>query len=178
MVKTAVEAFGRIDIVINNAGWADVSKFDQTSDAQLWNMLKVHVGGSWNVTQAAWPHFKKQKYGRIIMTTSTLMLGGVGQAIYGAAKLALVGLVKSIALEGKDDNILINSLAPSAYTPGVAATVQNEQVKAVVEKYMPPSEVAPMVLWLVHDDNRTTGEAFGAAGRLLSRIFVAQTDGF
>ncbi|KAL5610424.1 hypothetical protein FOBRF1_006541 [Fusarium oxysporum] len=178
LVKAAIDNFGRIDIVINNAGGTTPSDFETTSDSQLWDMVGVHLGGSWNVTQAAWPHMKKQNYGRIIMIASSLMFGSTQQCTYGAAKMSLVGLVKSLALEGKPHNILVNCVAPIGFTPGVAAFIPDEQTHAFMEKYAPAKEVAPTVSWLVHEDSQANGETIGAAGRLVTRIFFAETSGF
>ncbi|RSL61499.1 hypothetical protein CEP51_013619 [Fusarium floridanum] len=149
IVKAAIDNFGRIDIVINNADGADGGDFDQTSDDKLWNMLGIHVGGSWNVTQAAWPQMKSQKFGRVIMIASPVMFGSAQQSTYGAAKLALMGLAKSIAIEGKEHNILVNTVAPMAYTPGSAAFVTDDQTKAFMEAGMPARDVAQTVAWLV-----------------------------
>ena len=178
LVEAAILKFGRIDIIINNAGTAQGSDFDSTPDSQLWDMLGVHVGGSWNVTQAAWPYMKSQHFGRVIMITSPLIFGGAQQSAYGAAKIALVGLAKSIAIEGKQHNIAINTVAPMGYTPGSAVASQDEQVQNIMKAYMPADSVAPTVAWLVHEDCKVTGEAFAAVNRLVTRIFLAETKGF
>jgi NAD(P)-dependent dehydrogenase (short-subunit alcohol dehydrogenase family) len=178
MVEAAVKTFGRIDIVINNAGNGDTSYFEDVSSSKLWDMLGVHVGGSWNVTQAAWPHMKKQKYGRVIMTTSLMMVGLETQSVYGTAKMALVGLTKAIALDGKEHNIHVNSVAPSGYTPLAERALQNEQLLDLMRRFMPAAEVAPAVLWLVHEGCEVNGESFTAQGRLVARLFLAETLGF
>ncbi|EKG19940.1 Short-chain dehydrogenase/reductase SDR [Macrophomina phaseolina MS6] len=141
-------------------------------------MLGVHVGGSWNVTQAAWPHMKKQKFGRVIMTTSLMMIGMETQSTYGTAKMALVGLTRAIAHEGKEHNIHVNSLAPSGYTPLAERALQNEQILSIMKRFMPAAEVAPPVLWLVHEDCAVNGESFTAQGRRVGRLFIAETPGF
>lgn len=178
MVQAAVDSFGRIDIVINNAGITNTTFFEDLSAPDFWNMLDVHIGGSWNVTQAAWPYMKKQRYGRVIMTTSLMMLGMETQSAYGTAKMGLLGLTKAIALEGIEHNIHVNSLAPSGYTPLAERTLQNEQVLNEMKKFMPAAEVAPTVLWLAHEDCMVNGESFTAQGRLVSRLFLAETPGF
>ncbi|PKX89466.1 NAD(P)-binding protein [Aspergillus novofumigatus IBT 16806] len=178
LVKTAVDNFGRIDIVINNAGSAHGSDFDRISDSQLWDMLGVHLGGSWNVTQAAWPYMKSQKFGRVVLITSPIMFGSAQQSAYGAAKLGVLGLAKCIAIEGKEHNIFVNTVAPMAFTPGSATTVQDEGTRNFMMEHMPAHEVAPTVAWLVHEDSKVNGEAVAAAGRLVTRIFLAETKGF
>lgn len=178
LVKAAVDAFGNVDIVINNAGISIPSAFESASSSQLWDTVGVSLGGSWNVTQAAWPHFKDQQYGRVVMITSHIMLGAAQAAAYAAAKLALVGLTRSIAIEGKPHNILVNSVAPIGLTPDATKQVQDEQTISFMNKYAPSKDVAPTVAWLVHEDNKVTGEAFGAVGKLVTRIFLAETKGF
>lgn len=178
LVQTALDKFQRIDIVINNAGGASGSDFDQTSDSQLWDMLGVHLGGSWNVTQAAWPYMKNQKFGRIIMVTSPIMFGSAQQSTYGAAKLGLMGLAKSIAIEGKEHNIFVNTVAPMGFTPGSAANVHDEQTQKFMKEHMPACDVGPTVAWLVHEDSEVNGESVAAVGRLVTRIFLAETKGF
>ncbi|KAF4456939.1 Peroxisomal multifunctional enzyme type 2 [Fusarium austroafricanum] len=178
LVQAAVDAFGRIDIVINNAGYGNPALFEDTSEKSLWDMFHVHVGGSWNVTQAAWPHMKKQKYGRIIMITSALMLGSATTTTYSAAKLALVGLAKSLAIEGKAHGILVNTVATSGYSPGAAKVIQSDQIMEAMKAFMPAEDIAPGVLWLVHEDFQATGQSFSVAGRLMTEIFLAETQGF
>ncbi|KAM0326624.1 hypothetical protein ACHAQA_006493 [Verticillium albo-atrum] len=178
LVQTAIESFGRIDIVINNAGYGNPTLFEDISEASLWDIFHVHVGGSWNVTQAAWPHMKKQKYGRVVMITSGMMFGGATSTSYSAAKLALVGFAKSLALEGKEHGILVNTVATYGYSPGAAKAIQNDQVLDAMKAYMPAADIAPGVLWLAHKDFEATGQSFGVAGRLMTEIFLAETHGF
>lgn len=178
LVKTAVDKFERIDIIINNAGGANGSDFDRISDSQLWDMLGVHLGGSWNVTQAAWPYMKSQKFGRVVLITSPVMFGSGQQSSYGAAKLGLLGLAKCLAIEGKEHNIFVNTVAPMGFTPGAAASGQNEQTQNFMKDYMPARDVAPTVAWLVHEDSKVNGEAVAAVSRLVTRIFLAETKGF
>lgn len=178
LVKATVNAFGRVDIVVNNAGISIPSAFESASSSQLWDTVGVSLGGAWNVTQAAWPHFKEQRYGRVVMITSPIMLGAAQQAAYAAAKLALVGLTRSIAIEGEPHNTLVNSVAPVGLTPGTTKQVQDEQTISFMDRYTPSRDVAPTVAWLVHEDNKVTGEAFGAVGKLVTRIFLAETKGF
>ncbi|KAM5347670.1 hypothetical protein ACJ41O_007494 [Fusarium nematophilum] len=178
LVKAAIDTFGRVDIVINNAGFAAPSAFESTTNKQLLDVLNVNFVGSWNVTRATWPHFKEQEYGRVVMITSPVMVGAAQQASYGASKLALFGLAKSIAIEGAPHNILVNSVAPVGLTPGTKGHIQDKQTISFMDKYMPSSHVAPTVAWLVHEDNKVTGDAFGAVGKLVTRIFLAETKGF
>lgn len=140
-------------------------------------MLGLHVGGAFNVTQAAWPYMREQKYGRVVMITSHTMFGIAEQSIYVAAKLALVGLAKSIALEGKKHNIFVNAIATSGFTSTAAKANIGEEMQSLMKRYLPPADAAPVVAWLVHEDSKANGEVFGVQGRLATRIFLAETVG-
>ncbi|KAF9873015.1 hypothetical protein CkaCkLH20_09525 [Colletotrichum karsti] len=178
LVKTAIDTFGRIDILINNAGTYHLQPFEETTSASLRDMYSLHVEGSYNVTRAAWPHMKNQKYGRIVMITSHTMFGMFGTGFYAGAKLALVGLAKAIAIEGEPHNILVNSIATTAFTDTVEQHLPDENMAAFMKANLPSSEPARAVVWLAHEDLKSTGEIFGAQGRIVSRIFIAETQGY
>lgn len=115
IIQTAVKSFGRVDILVNNAGILRDRSFAKISEQDMRLILDVHLWGSFKTTQAAWPIFKKQNYGRIIMTTSNSgIYGNFGQSNYSAAKLALVGLMNSLAIEGERNNIFCNCITPTA----------------------------------------------------------------
>lgn len=115
IIKTAMDNFGRVDILVNNAGILRDRSFAKISDQDLNIILDVHLRGSFKTTQAAWGIFKKQNYGRIIMTTSNSgIYGNFGQANYSAAKMALVGLANTLAIEGERNNIHCNCIVPTA----------------------------------------------------------------
>ena len=117
MVQQAVDAWGRVDILVNNAGILRDKSFGKMDVADFRTVVDVHLMGAVHCCKAAWPHMVAQQYGRIVMTTSSSGLyGNFGQTNYGAAKLALVGLMQTLALEGERHGIRVNSLAPTAAT--------------------------------------------------------------
>ncbi|KAL1110212.1 hypothetical protein AAG570_008289 [Ranatra chinensis] len=148
VVKTALENFGRIDIVINNAGILRDKSFARISDAD-WDMINsVHLKGAFKITQAAWPHFRKQNYGRVIMTSSCSGLyGNFGQANYSAAKMALIGLSNTLAIEGKKNNIHCNVIVPTA-----ASRLTENILPPDLFAELKPELIAPVVAWLCHED--------------------------
>ncbi|XP_042789603.1 peroxisomal multifunctional enzyme type 2 isoform X1 [Panthera leo] len=166
VVKTALDAFGRIDVVVNNAGILRDGSFARISDED-WDIIhRVHLRGSFQVTRAAWDHMKKQKFGRIIMTTSASgIYGNFGQANYSAAKLGLLGLSNTIALEGKKSNIHCNTIAPTAGSR-MTQTVMPEDLLETLK----PDYVAPLVLWLCHESCEENGGLFEVGGGWIGKL--------
>ena len=148
MVAKAKEVWGGVHIVINNAGILRDKSFAKMEPADFELVVRVHLLGSANVTKAAWDIMREQNYGRVLMTTSSTGLGGnFGQANYGAAKLALVGLAKTLNLEGAKNNIRVNSIAPTAGTRMTEDLFPEEAYKA-----FSPESVVPAALYLVSED--------------------------
>ncbi|KZZ98911.1 NAD(P)-binding domain protein [Moelleriella libera RCEF 2490] len=177
MVTTAVEDYGRLDIVVNNAGIIIMKPFAKLTDDDLTKTLDVHLMGSWRLTQLAWPHMQKARYGRVIMICSSSMFGMKYAAPYSVAKAALFGLTRALALEGTPDGILVNSLAPVAFDSSMAEEVlSGTQSLAVRERYSAAS-VAATVAWMAHQDFKLHGECLVSYGSNLGRIFMGETQG-
>ncbi|HAR30032.1 MAG TPA: 3-oxoacyl-ACP reductase [Gammaproteobacteria bacterium] len=148
MVKAAMDAFGRVDILINNAGILRDKTFSKMEIADFEIVLDVHLMGAVNVTKAVWPIMREQKYGRIVMTTSPSGLyGNFGQTNYGAAKLGLIGFMNTLKIEGAKDNIHTNAIAP------VAATRMTENLMSEAAlKALAPELITPGVVYLCTED--------------------------
>jgi NAD(P)-dependent dehydrogenase (short-subunit alcohol dehydrogenase family) len=173
IVQTALDTFGRIDIVVNNAGILRDAAFKNMGPEQLEPVLDVHLKGAFYVTQPAWQHLREQNYGRIINTASAAgIFGNFGQANYGAAKMGLVGLTRVLAVEGARNNITANAIAP------VAKTRMTEELLGPMADKLDPKFITPVVAWLAHEDCPVTGEVFSCGGGHVARIFTGVTPGF
>ena len=161
IVETAIKNYGRVDIVVNNAGILRDVSFVNMKDIDWDLIMKVHLKGAYSVTKAAWPHFRNQKYGRVINTSSNSGLyGSFGQANYSAAKMALVGFTKTLALEGQKYNIFANTLVPTAGSRLTQTVMPDDLVQALKPEY-----VTPLVVYLTHESCTETGKIFeGGAG--------------
>ena len=139
IVKVAIDAFGRVDIVVNNAGILRDAAFHKMTDKQFTDVLNVHLRGTFKVSKAAWPYMLKQRYGRIINTTSTSgIYGNFGQANYAAAKCGIIGFSRALALEGKKYNIKVNTVGPCAGTELSRGALTDELFQAFEPKYLCP----------------------------------------
>jgi NAD(P)-dependent dehydrogenase (short-subunit alcohol dehydrogenase family) len=173
LVKSTMEAYGRIDILINNAGILRDKSFKKMELADFELVLSVHLLGSVYCTKAVWPIMLEQNYGRIVMTTSSSGLyGNFGQSNYGAAKLALVGLMNTLKIEGQKNNIKVNTIAP------VAATRMTENLGIPEQMFnrLKPEAVTPAVLYLCSDD-APTGTILEAGAGYYAKVHIVEGKG-
>jgi NAD(P)-dependent dehydrogenase (short-subunit alcohol dehydrogenase family) len=179
LVDAAVGQFGRIDIVVNNAGIIRWAGFPEADADNLERHLAVHVGGSFNVTRAAWSHFVEHGYGRVVMTTSAGSFGLPNNVGYATAKAAVIGMTRSLTLAGDEHGIKINLVAPAAMTRmgGEPEDGADSPAAKATATLMAPGRVAPMVAFLAHEDCPVSGETYVAGGGRFARLFLASTVG-
>ncbi len=178
LVDAAVDGFGRIDIVVNNAGIIRFGSLPEVDADNLEAHLAVHIGGSFNTTRAAWPHMVDQGYGRIVMTTSTGMFGRPDNIGYATAKAGVVGMTRSLTAAGAAHGINVNLIAPSASTRMVLPAGVRGSTRPALPEGMEPELVAPMVAFLAHEDCDVSGEIYLAGAGRFARIFIASTEGY
>jgi NAD(P)-dependent dehydrogenase (short-subunit alcohol dehydrogenase family) len=182
IVDTALHEFGRIDIVINNAGCLLLSPFETMPIEDLVTTFNVHVRGAFQITQRAWPHMRKQGGGHVLNVASVggNVFGNMNHAAYDTAKGALSGLTRTLALEGKEHGIKVNGLFPGAFTGMVKRAISSvdQSISPNLEIDMRPELVAPTACWLVHEACGLTGAFFASSSGRLGRVFPGVAAGF
>lgn len=179
IVDLALDRFGRIDAVVNNAGIVGVKPFGETSLADFEQYFRVHLAGHYTVTRAAWPHFVAQGYGRVIMTTSAGGLYGLkDHSTYAAAKGAVQGLTRALALDGADHGIRVNGIAPGGFSRMHVTSELTEEALEWGRNMMPPELVAPAALWLASEACTVSGETFSVWSGRVARVGVGTGRGF
>jgi NAD(P)-dependent dehydrogenase (short-subunit alcohol dehydrogenase family) len=192
IIDTALSSWGRVDIVINNAGIVRDAPFEDMTAEQFEPLLDVHLRGAFHVTRPAWKVMQKQGYGRILNTTSAAgILGAPGMSNYGSAKTGLIGFTRVLAAEGAERNIKVNAVAPIAFTRMLTHSIDGAEQPADAEsqavlddlvnqylKKLDPGLVAPVVAFLTHRDCPVTGEVYTVGAGHVSRFFIGRTKGF
>jgi NAD(P)-dependent dehydrogenase (short-subunit alcohol dehydrogenase family) len=188
IVAAAIKEFGRVDVLINNAGILRNAPFDELQDSTIDAMLSVHLKGAFNVTRPAYRLMKRQRYGRILFASSAAgMFGNAEQAAYGAAKAGLVGLMNVLSQEGRAHGVLCNALLPTAQSR-MGAQMSAAQMKDFGEIYAmagphlgnsgTPPFVTPLVVYLVSEACSSTHGIYSASLGRYARVFVAASNGW
>lgn len=173
VVSKAVDEFGRVDIVVNNAGILRDRTLTNMGWDELGAVLDVHLRGAFHVTKPALMHMREQSYGRIVVTSSgSGLFGNFGQSNYGAAKAGLVGFMNVLKLEGAKHDIHVNAVAPIAHTR------MTEELLGDLAAKLDPALVSPAVAYLCSEECRFTGEIWSVGGGSVSRVFIALADGY
>jgi NAD(P)-dependent dehydrogenase (short-subunit alcohol dehydrogenase family) len=177
LVRRALDAYGGVDVLVNNAGIFTPGTFPALTLAELRRYFDVHVGGTFNVTRECWPHMAEAGYGRIVMTTSHGILGSPALIAYGTAKGGVFALARALAVTGQDLGITVNSIAPIAATRLAGGNDDGTSGEGVLDGSA-PTLVAPLAMLLCHESCTVSGETFLSGGRRHARLFVAETEGY
>lgn len=192
IIDAAVGEWGRVDILINNAGIVRDAPFEDITPERLDPLVDVHLRGAFNLTRPAWKVMHEQGYGRILNTCSAAgLLGAERMSNYGAAKTGLVGLTRVLAAEGADSGIKVNAIAPIAYTRMLQHSVdtapqqEDAEAQAILDELagqylqkLDPALVAPVAAFLTHRECPVSGEIYTAGAGQVSRFFIGRTKGF
>src|SRR5262249_49711443 len=166
IIAHAMDVYGRVDIVVNNAGFLRDVAFHKMSDADWTDLYNVHMYGLFKVTRAAWPHMRDKGYGRIVNTASAAgIYGNFGQVNYATFKLGTHGFTQALAIEGRAKNIHANTIAPAADSRLTRTVMTSEQLKP-----MRPELVSPLVAYLSHDMCPESGSLFEVGGGWIGKL--------
>jgi NAD(P)-dependent dehydrogenase (short-subunit alcohol dehydrogenase family) len=178
IIEAALAAFGRVDVVIANAGVSAPVSFHREPLSDVRTLIEINLFGALGLVHAALPHLRAQRYGRVIVTTSSAALyGDAGFVSYGTAKAALIGFTTSLAQESERAGITVNAVLPFAHTPMTAALFGGGFVAGAAADVMGPAPVAELVAWLASEGCRRTGEIWIAGGRVVRRAAVVLGQG-
>lgn len=178
IVRAATDAWGKVDIVINNAGIAPFALFDEISDNDIERVMGVHMMGQLWMCRAVWKGMRERGYGRIVNVSSGVPLSGVPyQAVYSGAKMGAMGLARALAVEGIPHGIKVNSLMPSANTLAWETMLEPEFGERAKQQGQIPEVVAPVAVWLAHERCTLSGVSLSAASGAVHEIFISRTAG-
>jgi NAD(P)-dependent dehydrogenase (short-subunit alcohol dehydrogenase family) len=179
VVDAAMVAFGKIDIVVNNAGISIAAPFDQMTARDIQRHIDINLLGSLWICRAAWPHMRSRGYGRIVNTTSGALAGFSGLQAYGASKGGLLSLTRSLSVEGAPHGIKVNAVNPGAFTRMIAAQQEESSpMYQYAKEHLPPDIVSPVVAYLAHEQCPVSGECIESVGGEVCRLYIARTPGF
>ncbi|TME45577.1 MAG: SDR family NAD(P)-dependent oxidoreductase [Chloroflexi bacterium] len=172
IVQHALDEFGSLAIVVNNAGILRDKAFHNLTPDLVEAVFLVHLTGAFNVSRPAWRHLRAAGYGRVVNTTSASgLFGNFGQANYGAAKAGLVGLTRSLAVEGRKVGINVNAISP------MASTRMTQELLGENGELLAPEQVSPVVAYLCHRECRITGQVLSVGGGHVSAVVTSVTRG-
>jgi 3-hydroxyacyl-CoA dehydrogenase/3a,7a,12a-trihydroxy-5b-cholest-24-enoyl-CoA hydratase len=173
IINDTIKEFGKIDIVINNAGILRDKSFQKMSMEEWQSVIDVHLTGSMRLTKAAWSHMIENKYGRVVnIGSSAGLYGNFGQSNYSAAKMAMVGLTNTLAIEGRKHGIHVNCVVPVANSQMTESVLSQD-----ILQLLSPSHISPMVLFLSHDVCQKSGSIFEIGGGFYSEIRLQRSAG-
>ncbi len=178
IVRTALESFGRLDVLVNNAGITVMAPFGEVSTADFLRVINTNMMGVVWMCRAAWPHMQTARYGRIVNITSTSFLGHPTLTAYVTARAATFGLTRTLGLEGAQYNIKVNALSPVAGTRAVMETLEESELKTWMMTKLTPEIVAPAVALLAHQRCPVTGQCLSAGGGRVNLVFWGETHGY
>ncbi len=178
VVETAIREFGRVDVLINNAGIAVFAAFDEISSADVERLIGVHLMGHIWMCRAAWPHMKRAGYGRIVNITSDAHMGRRRLSVYGAAKGGILSLSQGLAVEGAASGISVNVVGPGAGTRAVTHWFGESDWQQRYVNDLSPALVAPAVVALAHEDCPFTGRYVRSVGNHVATRFLSETTGY
>jgi len=177
IVQCALEHFGRVDILVNNAGVLDVAPLLDASDDHIDRTLATHLRGSFSVTRPALRLMLEQGYGRIVNTSSGAVLGSPSGVAYQSAKAGIIAFTRAVALLGKDSNVKVNAVLPTAFTR-MTDSIPDVAFRAFMEERFVPERVAGAVALMSHESFEPSGECFLAGGGRMARLFLGVTPGY
>jgi NAD(P)-dependent dehydrogenase (short-subunit alcohol dehydrogenase family) len=176
IVNAALAAFGRVDVLINNAGGSTIAPLDELADAALERVMRTNYWGAYMLIRRVWAHMRAQRYGRIINVCSSAVLGIGTIAPYSSAKAAMVGLTHEAAIEGKPHGILVNGTFPAGYSRLAAKSA--EDARRWLETYFQPELVAQAYAYFASREMQHTGEIYSVGAGRVSRIAFVNNDGY
>ncbi len=178
IIQTALDAFGSVDILINNAAISITAPFDERTPRDFQRHIDINLMGPYFTSHAAWPHMKAAGYGRIVNITSSSMTGYSAQAAYSTSKGGLWSLTRALAAEGASHGIKVNAVSPGAFTRLAASTMEDTSpLLQHAKANLPPELSSPAVAFLAHQDCPVTGECIDSVGGELWRSYMARTTG-